>query len=493
MASLNRESTPAAANGTSPPKPHSEGFLVRGRQAVRRAWRGWRRSTGAPIAGNIAADLPDRDLALVRQQIDTCLAARGGEVSARAIAADLGRAYIGLNETGRWRFFDLLARDYKADRDALTAAAAALQGATDDATFADTQKQMRHALIPPRLRLLKQFNGLEEGVKFLVDLRADLMEITRRHGTDPEFQALNRELYELLSSWFDVGFLELRRITWEAPASLLEKLIVYEAVHEIRSWEDLKNRLDSDRRCYAFFHPSMPNEPLIFVEVALVKGMADQIQTLLDESQPAADPATADTAIFYSISNAQDGLAGVSFGDFLIKRVVSELTREFPMLKTFATLSPIPGLRAWLETAFDQGDLTLEAAQAETIGRLNGNSDPTIYLMALFEQSDWLTDDAIAEQIRPILMRLCVTYMLTTMTDRIGRKRAVDSVAHFHLSNGAQIERLNWKADLSQKGRRQSAGLMVNYLYRLSDIERNHEEYKGAGKINCAGAIKNLA
>jgi len=183
----------------------------------------------------------------------------------------------------------------------------------------------------------------------------------------------------------------------------------------------------------------------------------------------------------------------VSFGDFLIKRVVSELTREFPMLKTFATLSPIPGLRAWLETAFDQGDLTLEAAQAETIGRLNGNSDPTIYLMALFEQSDWLTDDTIAEQIRPILMRLCVTYMLTTITDRMGRKRAVDSVAHFHLSNGAQIERLNWKADLSQKGRRQSAGLMVNYLYRLSDIERNHEEYKGAGRINCAGAIKSLA
>jgi malonyl-CoA decarboxylase len=190
-------------------------------------------------------------------------------------------------------------------------------------------------------------------------MRADLLDLAGVEDEDGRYRSFDREFRELLSSWFDVGFLELRRITWEASAALLEKLVAYEAVHEIRSWADLKDRLDSDRRCYAFFHPNMPNEPLIFVEVALTQGMADRIDTLLDEHGPAADPTHADAAVFYSISNAQKGLAGVSFGDFLIKQVVAALARDFPGIKTFATLSPIPDFRDWLAAGFETGDLKL--------------------------------------------------------------------------------------------------------------------------------------
>ena len=194
--------------------------------------------------------------------------------------------------------------------------------------------------------MLTQFNALPEGVKFLVDMRAELMTMARR---DPVLAGLELDLKALLASWFDIGFLELTRITWDAPAALLEKLIVYEAVHEIRSWTDLKNRLEADRRCFAYFHPRMPEEPLIFVEVALVQGMSDNVQSLLDEARRSAIRSTADTAIFYSISNCQRGLAGISFGDFLIKRVVDSLAAELPHVKTYATLSPIPGFRAWLD------------------------------------------------------------------------------------------------------------------------------------------------
>ncbi|HRE17799.1 MAG TPA: malonyl-CoA decarboxylase family protein, partial [Rhodocyclaceae bacterium] len=201
------------------------------------------------------------------------------------------------------------------------------------------------AMRSARIRILTQFNALPQGVKFLVDLRVDLLSFLE---SDPELAALDRELENRLTAWFDVGFLELRRITWQSPAALLEKLIQYEAVHAIRSWTDLKNRLDSDRRCYGFFHPRMPDEPLIFVEVALVNKLADNVQELLDEHAPVFDPKQATTAIFYSISNTQEGLRGVSFGNFLLKRVVDALKRDLPQLKQFATLSPLPGLRRWL-------------------------------------------------------------------------------------------------------------------------------------------------
>ena len=223
---------------------------------------------------------------------------------------------------------------------------AEVQAAADPAERATAKAALRRALEPPRLRLLTQFTTIPDGRKFLVDLRGFLLKVRR---DDKLLAALDADLRGLLAAWFDIGFLELQRIDWNSPAVLLEKLVGYEAVHEIRSWRDLKNRLDSDRRCYAFFHPRMPGEPLIFVEVALVKGLAGSVQKLLDEKAPVLDPREADTAIFYSISNCQQGLAGISFGNFLIKRVVEELSGELRSLKTFATLSPIPGFRAWLD------------------------------------------------------------------------------------------------------------------------------------------------
>jgi malonyl-CoA decarboxylase len=259
------------------------------------------------------------------------------------------------------------------------------------------------------------------------------------------------ELRALLAGWFDVGFLELQRMTWRSPALLLEKIIAYEAVHAIQGWPDLKNRLDSDRRLYAFFHPRMPDEPLIFIEVALTRGLSDNIQRVLDEQAPVEDAGRADTAIFYSINNAQRGLDGISFGNFLIKKVVDDLSHEFPNLKTFATLSPVPGLRAWAE-------------RHGLIGELDSADDLQ-------------------------LTRLTARY-LTEISPEKGRVR--DPVAHFHLSNGARLERINLRADTSARGQLLSAGVMVNYLYKLSDIEANHEAYSGLGRVAMASPIKAL-
>ena len=239
----------------------------------------------------------------------------------------------------------MLANDYDVSEHEVAPLIGRWQAADDPQVRRTIQNDLRHRLIPPRMRLLQQFNELALGVKFLVDMRAELLKLTR---DQKELKPLSEDLRELLASWFDVGFLDLKVITWHTPAALLEKLIEYEAVHAIQSWTDLKNRLDDDRRCYAFFHPRMPEEPLIFVQVALVKGMSDNIQALLDENAPKPDAREADSAIFYSISNCQAGLAGVSFGNFLIKRVANDLKRDMPNVKTFATLSPIPGFTKWL-------------------------------------------------------------------------------------------------------------------------------------------------
>jgi len=242
--------------------------------------------------------------------------------------------------------------------------------------------------VPPRVKLLSQFNELSQGVKFLVDLRAELMMFA---AEDIRLQALDADIHALLGSWFDIGFLDLKRITWETPATLLEKLIEYEAVHAIKSWDDLKNRLGDDRRCYAYFHPRMPDEPLIFVEVALVKGISDNVQEVLDEDAPSGDPEDADTAIFYSISNCHLGLAGINFGNFLIKRVADDLTRDLPKLKTFATLSPIPGFRDWIREHASGGQMTLfDEGEFETLQSLTGEADPIAALESLLEQPDWM-------------------------------------------------------------------------------------------------------
>lgn len=461
---------------------HTPGLLDRTLRRFRRAWRLGR----GPLKEGVGPDLPDGDAERLRKQIDACLETRGGQVSARARAAELGETYLVLNQTGRRRFLEILALHYDVNPADVDTAIRARQEAADDVERRRAETFLREVLVPPRVKLLSQFNELSQGVKFLVDLRAELMLFA---AEDTRLQALDADIHALLASWFDVGFLDLKRMTWETPATLLEKLIEYEAVHAIRSWDDLKNRLGDDRRCYAYFHPRMPDEPLIFVQVALVKGMSDNVQGLLDEEAPPGDPEDADTAIFYSISNCHLGLAGVNFGNFLIKRVVDDLVRDLPNLKTFATLSPIPGFRDWIREHGNGEQMTLfENNEFESLEALTGIADPVGALESLIEQPDWIGRTDITELLEPILMRLCARYLVQSRNGRRARNR----VAHFHLSNGARIERINWMADISPRGLGQSAGLMVNYLYKLEDIERNHESYTGKGEVTAGPAVKKL-
>lgn len=358
---------------------------------------------------------------------------------------------------------------------------AAAVGTPDEAV---AEVHYRRATVSPRRRLLQRFSAYPEGVAFLVGLRAELLPLLK---TDKRLMALDVELEYLFSSWFDVGFLNLRRLSWDSPASLIEKLIQYEAVHDIKSWADVKNRLDSDRRCYGFFHPRLPDVPLIFVEVALADKIAGDIMPLLDEHAAATDLGKATTAIFYSISNTQPGLRGVSFGDSLIKRVVETLKDEFPRLKVFATLSPIPGFRSWLgknaasqmaQLADKERSALSLAMGVEAEGLTAGN------FLAALESPLALADKS---PVRQLLLQCAAHYLGRELKDQ----RPLDPVARFHLGNGARIERLNWGADPSAKGIKQSYGLMVNYLYDLKRLDK-HRALLAQGKIPVSASIHDL-
>jgi malonyl-CoA decarboxylase len=432
----------------------------------------------------VGPDLPDSDLPRLRARITACLDGRGGEVSARSRAAELGETYLTLNALGRKRFLQLLAKEYDVDDLAVEQAAGARLESSDPHLKRRKNRELRQLLEPRYSHLLRQFNGLQEGVKFLVDLRADLFPMI---SDDPALKSLDQDLLALLSSWFDVGFLDLQRITWETPAIILENLIKYEAVHAITSWRDLKNRLRQDRRCFAYFHPRMPWEPLIFVEVALVNGIADNIHDLLDQGKQPLAPTEADCAIFYSISNCQAGLAGVGFGNFLIKNVVKVLSEKLPNLKTFLTLSPIPGFLAHLRA--NPEELPLTEKELRSLKEVSSAEDPKDYFRTALGTLEQHLDDTRESPLKPILLRLCAAYLLNAKRGR----QAHDRVSHFHLSNGAKIERINWGADRSAKGLEQSAGMMVNYHYQLPQIEKNHESYTGTGVIACSGGVVRLA
>ncbi len=467
-------------------------LLNRTVQNFRDVWREVADRTSGIFSASPAPSLADKDVDPIRAQIRDCLEARGGEVSARARAATLGRMYLSLNTLGRRRFLQILVNEFGPDLQAVERAVAILQQTGPDSVeLIQAEQALRQTLRPPWLKLLTQFNGLPEGVHFLVDLRAELLTFCK---DDPALATLEKELQALLASWFDVGFLELRQIDWDSPASLLEKLIAYEAVHAIRSWDDLKKRLLLDRRCFAFFHPRMLNEPLIFVEVALVNGISDSVQALLDSDAPAIDPHSVDTAIFYSISNAQAGLAGISFGSFLIKRVVDVLADEFNNLKVFATLSPIPGFRSWLESRLppagpdSEADL-LTASERKSLYALNIDPGNKGMLKATLESPNWHKKAEVCKALKAPLLRLCAHYLVE---EKRPDGAALDRVGHFHLSNGARIERLNWLANTAPEGLRQSAGLMVNYRYKLDDIEDNHEAYTGEKRVRISSAVKSL-
>ena len=465
------------------------GFLDRTLGKLKQAWQGIAGSSYDASQAGSRPDLPDGDINHLKEQMRACLESRGGEVSARGRAAALGHVYLALDKTGRERFLRVLAHDFDVDEGPIDAAIEELRKADGKDARRSAQALLKKTLDAPRIKLLTQFNALPDGVKFLVDMRAELLALEL---AEPALQGLEQELKALLATWFDVDFLELRRITWDnASAALLEKLIAYEAVHAINGWDDLKNRLDSDRRCFAYFHPRMPDEPLIFVEVALVNGLADNIQALLDENAPVQDPRTADTAIFYSISNAQKGLAGISFGNFLIKRVVESLSAEFKGLKTFATLSPVPGFMKWLNKTLAEGDPKLltdseRRALSASVGKKTGAKGT---LKSLLGDPGWHRNPTASEALRAPLMRLCARFLIK---EKGLNKRALDPVAHFHLTNGAGMEKINWRGDLSPRGISNSASIMINYLYDLGHFEDNHEAYISTGKIKASSGLRGL-
>ena len=454
---------------------------------LRNAWREMTDSARVALTGAVRPDLRPEDAERINRQIMACLEGRGGAVSARARAADLRRTYLSLNSAGRKRFLSLLA-NFGVDDSELDEAAQRLLSASDKTARRAAYRRLRKSLVPPRMSLLKQFSALPNGVKFLVDMRAELRQVM---GDDAQLAALDGDLKELLSSWFDVGLLYLQRITWSAPAALLKKLANYEAVHAIRSWQDMKHRLDSaDRRFYAFFHPDMADEPLIFVEVALVEGLADNVQELLQPGDSEDHSKAVDTAIFYSISNAQRGLSGISFGEFLIKHVLDDVTRELPGIKSAATLSPMPGFRAWMERRLAaEGDGLFSATELRALTSIAVSSEGDGGLIADLLASPWQRDERAVEALRQPLTRLAARYLLLARDDS---DEPLDRVARFHLSNGARIERLNFLADNSAPGLRQSFGMMVNYRYKPGDIEANHEAFKGERRIVASTAVKSL-
>ena len=385
------------------------------------------------------------------------LLAESGEYASAAIARDALAAYHALDESARAAFFDVLTRQYSPAPDAVGRAATAYQADPSPAHLAALQAVVE----PRRQELFRRLNMAPGGTAALVGMRKTLLHGLREH---PDWRATDSDLMHLLRSWFNRGFLRLERIDWRTPALVLEKLIEYEAVHAIRGWWDLRRRLEGDRRCFAFFHPSLPDEPIIFIEVALTRGMSAHVQPLLDQRSPVASTAQADCAMFYSITNCQEGLRGISFGNLLIKQVAEELKREFPHLRRFATLSPIPGFRRWLEKAADRETAAKVAEPAWHLGE-------------------------VPETLQKSVMRLCAYYLLNAKQGA----EPLDPVARFHLGNGAALERLNWLGDTSELGMARSAGLMANYVYWLAEVEKNHERYFREHFIAAAPVIEKLA
>ena len=420
-----------------------------------------------------------RTLTELKAVVDPRLSEVEGGLRAKGVAS----WYAGATTEQRRDMWLLMSEQFVADPQVVKQAQAQYASAVGTPDEAAAEVLYRRATVSPRRRLLQRFSAFPEGIRFLVDLRAELLPSLK---SDKRLQALDVEMEYMFSTWFDVGFLELRRISWDSPASLIEKLIRYEAVHDIKSWADMKNRLDSDRRCYGFFHPRLTDDPLIFVEVALMDTLADSIAPLLDESADTADLGKASTAIFYSISNTQVGLRGVSFGDSLIKRVVETLKLEFPRLKTFATLSPIPGFRAWLSrNAMAMLEKLDDKARPALARALKAGPVVAEQLLAAAEQAQSLDEKS---PLRKWLMQCAAYYLRYEMKEG----KPLDAVARFHLGNGARVERLNWAADGSAKGHKQAYGLMVNYLYDLRKLDK-HRAQLAQGKIPVSAEIEGLA
>jgi malonyl-CoA decarboxylase len=387
-----------------------------------------------------------------------------GEASGVALASEILARYRELPEPDKGAFFRTLSDDFGPDRRRIEDAMARFTATGGESAASE----IHYASEPRRQELFRRLNRAPGGTAALVAMRADLLEAMRG---DRGLAIVDRDFLHLFGSWFNRGFLVLRRIDWSSPAAILEKIIRYEAVHEIRDWNELRRRIDPlDRRCYAFFHPALVDEPLIFVEVALTVEPPAAVAPLLAEKREQIGQGKARAAAFYSISNCQMGLTGVTFGSFLIKQVVEEIRRELPRIECFVTLSPIPGLRAWIESCDDPAIEGLIKAARE----------------AALDES-WPQKPEAAQRLRAALEALAAYYFLKARRDD---GRVIDSVARFHLGNGARLERINWMGDMSPKGVAESYGLMVNYRYDLTEIERNHEAYANARTVVASSSVK---
>jgi malonyl-CoA decarboxylase len=437
----------------------------------RRPFRGLLRALRRSRDLDLAPDLPDHDLERLVGAVEAVLAQR--ETTAqRTGAARVVAAYGRLDPAGRRRFLEALAERFGADGLALDRAVDRFRAARTPTDRQRAERELRRAVVPRYAAWLHVLTGLPDGVASLVELRADLLAL---RSADPALQMLDDELVGHLSTLFDVGLLELRQITWNSPASVLERLMATEAVHAIAGWDDLRHRLDGDQRCYGFFHPALVNEPIVFVEVALTHGLADNLPELLNRAQPVDN---ADTAIFYSITSAQPGLAGVHLGNELIKQVVDALRHDDERLEASATLSPLPGFRQWLVAQVGEDALT--PVEAEALG-----SDARA--VATLTDTGWPDDPERSTRIRPALLSAGARYLMTV---RDGR--ALDPVANFHLSNGASLERVNWMANPAPYGIEESLGLMVNYRYDRATMAANARAYLTEATINASSHARNL-
>ena len=400
-----------------------------------------------------------RSIAAARQLISN-----RGESNSTSMALDIMVRFAQLSETQRGDFFTALAGEFSPDPAAVLEAAQAYSTEPNARNLIDLTKVCE----PPLQELLRRINRAPGGTQAILAMRCNLLKILDKR---PDLLALDHDFRHLLTSWFNPGFLTMHRVDWRSPAHVLEKIIQHEAVHEIDGWDDLRRRLQPDRRCFAFFHHQLEDEPLIFVEVALLNEVPGSIGPLVDKKSMSVSDKSFRVAAFYSISNCQPGLRGVSLGNFLIKRVAEQLKREIPNLKTFVTLSPIPGFINWA-TGFDdysvlEGRSALATTMKNSLQELDLIGRPWMQRLA----EGWETGKS-SERERKALLNLSAIY-LTQFSARKGG----NPVAKFHLGNGAQLFRVNWAADLSKKGLRESAGIMVNYLYDLDRLEENRERF----------------
>jgi malonyl-CoA decarboxylase len=394
------------------------------------------------------------------------LLAHTSETASMALAELVVRRYRGLKPAGRLEFLTFLLNALGASRRDIDLAIDLYRVERSEASLT----RLFQAVEPRRQALFRAINTAQDGTWTVLTMRADILGLLDEH---PELAPVEADLLHVLSSWFNRGFIALERINWGSPGAVLERLIDYEAVHEIRGWDDLRRRLEADRRCFGFFHPAIPEEPLIFIEVALTDGLAASIQDLLDAPSPSGDNEwSADTATFYSITNCQVGLRGIQLGNFLIKQVVHELAKELPQLRLFATLSPVPGFARWLRAA--RAGAEFSSADQATL--------------RLLDDRFWYEDAEATDALRPLLLRACAYYLVNVKQGTL----PADSVARFHLRNGARLERMNWLGDTSVNGRRQSHGILVNYVYDEHQIASNHEAYVHNGTVVHSDEVSRL-